>query len=98
MIQGLSRFSCCWQAVVLRESQNGAREAKRRRDAAFKAAPAPAHPTPRPPWPSRQPPTAAKTPDLTLRSRSIARIAFDAAVAENQRRAEVCCFFFFSFF
>ncbi|EIE18680.1 hypothetical protein COCSUDRAFT_45164 [Coccomyxa subellipsoidea C-169] len=76
------------QAVVLRESQNGAREAKRRRDAAFKAAPAPAHPTPRPPRPSRQPPTAAKTPDLTLRTRSIARVAFDAAVAENQRRAE----------
>lgn len=80
---------CCAQAVVLRETQNEAREAKRKRDAAFKAAPAPAHPPPRPPRPSRQQPTAAQTPDLALRSRSVARAEFDAAVAEKQRKAEV---------
>ena len=78
------------QAVLQQEMQSEARSAKRHRDAAFRAAPAPAHRPPRPPRPSRQPLTAAQTPDLALRSRSVARAAFDAAVAEKERRAEVC--------
>ncbi|CAL8464329.1 g3864 [Coccomyxa elongata] len=76
------------EAVLQQEMQNEARSAKRHREATFKAAPAPAHPRPRPPRPSRQPLTAAQTPDLALRSRSVARAAFDAAVAEKERRAE----------
>ena len=84
-----TNFWVSTQAVLQQELQNEARKAKRNREAAFKAAPAPAHPTPRPPRPSRQPLTAAQTPDLALRSRSVARAAFDAAGAEKERRAEV---------
>ena len=68
-------------------------EAERARAATFRAAPAPRFPQPQPPQPSRQPLTEAHTPNLSLRSRSIARAAFDAAVAANQHKEEVSAHF-----
>ena len=84
-------MGCCApvQAVALRALREEEDAQRAKRAAAFRAAPAPAHPPPRAPRRSAQPPTRAHTPNLALRSRSAARTAFDAGVAERQRAQEV---------
>ena len=71
------------------EAKQKADRARARRQSQFKAAPPPRFPQPAPTARSERPATRAATPKLAVETRSAARAAFDATVAENKRKEEV---------
>ena len=77
------------QAVAEQEARLRAAGAHDRRKSSFRAAPPPRFPRPPPPARSERPATRALTPKLAVETRSTARAAFDAAVADNRRKDEV---------
>ena len=77
------------QAVAEQEAKLRAQQARDRRKSRFRAAPPPRFPQPPAPARSERPATRALTPKLAVETRSTARAAFDAMVAENQRKEEV---------
>ncbi len=76
------------QAVAEQESKLRMEQARDRRKSSFRAAPPPRFPQPPPPARSERPATRALTPKLAVETRSTARAAFDAMVAENKRKEE----------
>ncbi|CAL5220532.1 g2566 [Coccomyxa viridis] len=76
------------QAVAEQEAKLRAQQVRDRRKSSFRAAPPPRFPQPPAPARSERPATRALTPKLAVETRSTARAAFDAMVAENKRKEE----------
>ena len=80
------------QAVAEQETKLKAERARDRRKSKFRAAPLPRFAPPPPLDRSERPATRALTPKLAVETRSTARAAFDAMVAENKLKEEVHSF------
>ena len=76
------------QALAEQQAKLRAEQARDRRKSSFRAAPPPRFPQPPAPARSERPATRALTPKLAVETRSTARAAFDAMVAENKRKEE----------